>query len=451
MCTVLSSHLKRGKLIKSNREFKLLDIGWGLNKTEDVESVEVDEDNFASASSFYDYDAVFLDPAELSSLWTDHLRPQGDGSFRSNPREDGGLTRGLQNLMRARQEEVEELLNKNSSVFCKLRKPGKELTVVKNGENESIGSYSWLPTTEGLIDPVSKGIKKRKGKRLKITKKNSPLGAFLDSYREVISYRAVFNRDIKMSDVRVESIAVTPSDELAGFALNVNGGNIYFLPAEMNLDQSGEQELLEAAGDLFGFQLYEGPRWLDEYKLEEEKSLRSEYEETKENIAELRQKKEEKLEDLKAVSSYKRLLSAGSEFELKAVLGRVLDDLGFGTDQANSGIDILVSSPEDDSFAVKVGVNHDGPLGLEPYHELVRGINDLKIYENDDPQGVLVVNGYSGSDPAERPEQIKDELLSGCNLYGFTVITSTELFEVLKGKRSLKEKAAAVEKLFEQG
>lgn len=413
--------------------------------------MEVDEEDFSSANSFYDYDAILIDPAEVSSLWTDYLRPRDDGSFRSNPREDGGLTRGVQNLMRARREEIEELLNKNRSVFCKLRKPGKDLTVVKNGENKNVGRYSWLPIGEELFSPGRKSVKKRQGERLEITRKDLQLGAFLDSYRDLVSYSAVLDKNIKKVDSAAEAIARTPSGELVAFTLKANGGSIHFLPAEMDLDKSARKDFLEVAENIFGFQFNQGPGWLDDHSLEEEKTLKSEFEEIKEEVSKLKHKMEEKRKELKAVSSFKRLLVAGSEFELKTVLQRALKELGFETKRADTGIDLLVTSPEGERFALKVGVNRDGPLGLEPYHELVRGINDLKIYENDDPQGVLLVNGYSSSDPAERPEQVKDELLSGCNLYGFTVVTSTELFELVKEKLSREERAAAVEELFEQG
>lgn len=441
---------KRGKPINSKRKVRLLDVGWGLTKPQGLESVKVEEKDFASGDSFYDYDSVFLDPGKISSLWTDHLRPRGDGSFKSNPREDGGLTRGLQNLMRARREEVKALLSKNGSVFCKLRKPSKELAVVKNDENESIGIYSWLPTSEDLFAAGAERIKNRSGERLEIKRKETQLGNFLDSYSELISYSAVLSDDIQLDNSGLEPLAVTPSGDIASFVLNTNEGNIYFLPAEMKLGQTALDEFIEAATNRFGFQFHGGPSWLDEYSLNEEEVLRSEVEKIEAEMAELSRKKEEKREELNTVSSFKRLLAAKSGFELKSVLRRVLDGLGFGTENANSGIDLLVSSPEGESFALKVGVSCDGPLGLEPYHELVRGINDLKIYENDDPQGVLVVNGYSGSDPAERPDQVKDELLNGCNLYGFTVVTSAELFDAIKGAESEAEKAAAVEKLFQQ-
>ena len=412
--------------------------------------MKVEEESFATGNSFYDYDAVFLDPGKISSLWTDHLRPRGDGSFKSNPREDGGLTRGLKNLMRARREEIKELLSHNGSVFCKLRNPGKALTVVKKEENESIDSYSWLPISEDLYTALAARIKNRKGERLEIKRRETRLGSFLASYRELFSYTATLSGNPELEHSALEPIAVTPSGEIASFALNTNEGSIYFLPAEMELDQSALDEFIEVTAGLFGFQFHGGPSWLDEYVLDEEKALRSEVEEIEAEMSELGRKKEEKREELNTVAGFKRLLAAKSEFELESILREVLAGLGFRTEDANSGIDLLVSSPEGESFALKAGVNRDGPIGLEPYHELVRGINDLKIYENDDPQGVLVVNGYSGSDPAERPDQVKEELVHGCNLYGFTLVTSAELFEAIKGEEDREEKAAAVKKLFEQ-
>ena len=352
--------------------------------------------------------------------------------------------------MQARREEVKELLSKHGSVFCKLRNPGKELTIVKNDENESIGSYSWLPISKELYTTLAEGIKYRKGERLEVKRKETRLGSFLASYNELISYTAALSGNTRLDHSPLETIAVTPSGELASFVLNVNEGNIYFLPAEMELDQSALDEFIETAASLFGFKFYGGPAWLDEYVLDKEKALRAEVEEIEAEMSELGRKKEEKREELNTVAGFKRLLAAKSEFELESVLREVLAGLGFRTEDANSGIDLLVSSPEGESFALKAGVDRNGPIGLEPYHELVRGINDLKIYENDDPQGVLVVNGYSGSDPNERPDQVKDELLHGCNLYGFTLVTSAELFDAIKGEGGREEKAAAVKKLFEQ-
>jgi len=352
--------------------------------------------------------------------------------------------------MRARREEIGELLSKNGSVFCKLRKPGRKLTVVKNDENETIGSYSWLPISEDLYPALVERMKNRKGERVVVKRKETQVGNFLDSYSEHISYSATLSGNPQLDHSALEPIAVTPSGDLVSFVLNANAGNIYFLPAEMALDQTLLGELIEVALSLFGFKFHGGPSWLDKYSLDEEKVLRSEVEEIEAEMSELNRQKEKKREELNTVAGFKRLLAVKSKFELTSVLRSTLTELGFRTETANSGIDILVSSTEGESFALKAGVNRDGPIGLEPYHELVRGINDLKIYENDDPQGVLVVSGYSDSDPAERPDQVKDELLNGCNLYGFTVVTSTELFDAIKGGGTKKEKASAVEELFEQ-
>jgi hypothetical protein len=111
---------------------------------------------------------------------------------------------------------------------------------------------------------------------------------------------------------------------------------------------------------------------------------------------------------------------------------RALQASGFDVEEGNSGIDIMVSDSQDVNLAITVGADPESPVGLEPYHKLVKGINELKIYENEDPQGVVVLNGYAVSPPDEREDQLSEELVEGCNLYGFTVLTAEEVFEMIK-------------------
>ncbi|MFB6215069.1 MAG: hypothetical protein ABEI54_04285, partial [Candidatus Bipolaricaulia bacterium] len=105
---------------------------------------------------------------------------------------------------------------------------------------------------------------------------------------------------------------------------------------------------------------------------------------------------------------------------------------GFDVEKGCSGIDLMITDSDEVSLAITVGASSEGPVDLDPYHRLVKGINELKIFENKDPQGVVVVNGYGAEDPADRENQAEEELLEGCNLYGFTVLTAERIFERIK-------------------
>lgn len=418
------------------KELRVLDLGWGLPEIEEPEYIRIVREGFSKAGSFYDFDAVFVDPAKVSSLWEDYLRPRGDGTFRTNPEEDGGLARGLTHLMTARREETKNLLEKTGgSVFCKLQRPGQPLRVISREEEKEIDVYSWLPRFDGNRLLSSKLLADRRGKVFEVQRGFSPVASILRDYKDKISYEAVLKKQEAPAELDLVPLAVTPTGDYSAFLFSYKKGNIIFLPAGLHIEKPGILELLENTRTFLSRENFFRPPWLDRYQIPGEGKLRQEISEIDEELAELEKDRESKAKELKAVGSLKGLVSARTDMELERSLSRALKELGFEPKEGRSGIDLTLSPDEDTSFAVKVGAGPDGPVGLKPYRELVRGINDLKIFENEDPQGVVVVNGYAEKDPEKREGQIDEELESGCNLYGFRLVTAEEIFKTVSGAK----------------
>lgn len=389
--------------------------------------------DFAKADSLSDFDLVFVDPVRIDQLWTTHLTPQSDGKFRTNPDEDGGLSSGLRNLMSARREELINLLEEaGGAVFCKLRKPGRELTVLKKEEEEEINRYTWLPDTEMKLFRSGRAIETRKGKSLKLRKVSSPVVSFLNDFRESISYESVLKNQSLPDGQSSEVFASTPTGGFVSFGFVRGEGSLVFLPAGMELEVSGEQELVKAAGRVVRGGGYYSPSWLGNYRLPSEKDIRNELKEIDEEVSRLEKQREEKTEELRNIDVLKGLLSSRTNHELKSSLSRALEVAGFDVEEDCSGIDLMITDSEKVNLAITVGANPEAPVDLDPYHRLVQGINELKIFENKDPQGVVVANGFGAEDPADRDNQATEELLEGCNLYGFTVLTAEEIFERIK-------------------
>ncbi|MBS3736245.1 MAG: hypothetical protein V5A81_01245 [Candidatus Bipolaricaulota bacterium] len=398
-----------------------------------MDSVRVTRGDFAKADSLSDFDLVFIDPDGIDRLWTAHLRPQSDGKFRTNPKEDGGLANGLRNLMRARREELINLLERaGGAIFCKLRKPGRELTVLTKDEEKEFNRYTWLPETERELFRGGRAIETRKGKRLSPREISSPVVKFINDFRESISYESVLKNQSLTEVQRSEVFASTPIGDVVSFGFVRGEGSLVFLPAGMELKSSGEQELVKAAEKVVRGGGYYSPSWLDNYCLPSEKDIRNELKELDREISRLKKQREEKTEDLRDIDDLKGLLTSRTNHELKSSLSRALEVAGFDVEEDSSGIDLMISDTGEVNLAITVGVNPEAPVDLDPYHRLVQGINELKIFENKDPQGVVVVNGFGTKDPADRESQAEEELLEGCGLYGFTVLTAEEIFERIK-------------------
>lgn len=386
-------------------------------------------------------------------MWTDHLTPQPDGKFKTNPEKDGGLSSGLANLMGARKEELVDLLEKSGgALFCKLRKTGRELSILSKGEKERFNRYSWLPDSEKELFRNAQDIETRKGSRLSPREISSPVAKFLRDTRNSISYEAVL-KNSSLSEVETSEVfATTPSGNPVSFAFLRGEGSIIFLPAGMELEPSDEEKLLEVAEKVVSSGGYYRPSWMENYQLPAEKDIRKELNDINRKVSQLEKQKKEKTKELTDIDVLKGLLSARTEYELKSSLLRALEIAGLEVADGGSGIDLIVTDSEEVNLAITVGANSEGPVGLNPYHRLVKGINELKIFENKDPQGVVVGNGFGAVDPADREKQLKEELIEGCNLYGFTVVTAEEIYTRIKkikqGKVGSRE---GLIQLFENG
>ncbi|MFP4136540.1 MAG: hypothetical protein ACLFN7_05385 [Candidatus Acetothermia bacterium] len=443
--------------IKEFKELRVLDLGWDLELPEKSEDLNLGVENrgFEEDVFFPDFDAVFIDPGGISSLWQDYLEPSGDGSFRTSPEEDRGLSRGLMNLMDSRTQEVKNLVRERSGfVFCKFRAPGQPLKVLDREMEEEINIYSWLPwlNLEGAL--AGRGARKHSGKGLEVARASSQLADFLNRQIEGAGFEALIedlDRVSEIARVVTAPLATTPAGKVAAFKVKAGGGGIYFLPARIELEESEVKELLHIVENAAVGGSVLGPDWLEGYRLEGEEELRTDIDDYEGEIAELQEAKEEKQKKLNSMKSFKEVLSAQTSRQLKNRLERGLSWLGLDPEKGPSGIDIKLSSSEGGNFALNTGAEPKGAVGLSPYHELVRGINDLKIYENEDPQGVLIANGYAGVDPDERPKEVEEELVEGCNLYGFTLVTAREIYDAVKGLGGRDEMRSKLVELFQNG
>ncbi len=426
--------LKGGTIIK-REGLRILDLGWDFSSEDGGEKVnlgDVTSGNLPDVPSLSDFDVIFFDPAEVSALWTDYLQPKRDGIFRTSPEEDRGLARGIINLMETRRKEMESFLTRGGVLFCKLRRTGRPLQIIRRDEKREINRYTCLTGTSKKVMLEKGNLVPNSGSRFEISRGDCPVITYLERFKDSLNYEVALRGSEVLENSGGELLAHNPAGYPVSFAFSEDNGEVVFLPAGNPAAVDGGKVLIDAAKDLVFSPPYRQPPWLDEYRLSAEEELISEIETLEQKISRLARQKTEKQEKLKDIKAVKGLLSSGTPYQLKTSLAGTLKRFGFETVEESSSADLLFINEAEASFAIAVGADPESSVGLEPYHRLVRGINELTIYEDSDPQGVIVVNGNSELEPEERENQLSEELIEGSNLYGFTVLKTIEVFERIK-------------------
>lgn len=437
-------------------DLEVLDLGWNTGEELGKYVSRVQFANLYDPQLFFSHDVIFIDPNIVSQLWVEQLHPQEDGSYSTSQNQDRGFSRGLQNLLSTRQVELNSRLKTAGTVvFCRFRDNTNSLKILNGDKAQRVHKYSWLPdqVLKELFN--EQNITNQKGTNLKLTDNQSPVSEYLEDNKEHVFYEAAFiDLPSGKKGIDFSPIAETPEETTAAIQIDIYGSKIFFLPELRGISREVQADplnklLTQLSADLS----YLEPDWIkrSQYSLKSQKALDEKIRKAEKEITnyqEIKQSYESKKQQL---MNYTRLLCARDNAQLKESLAKTLESLDYSVDFLNSDIDLYVCPQNENCYAINVGAAANDSIGLEPYHRLVKGINELKIFENDDPQGVLVVNGFAAESPDSRDKQITDDLKRACNLYGFTIVTTDDIFQTIKESMSESDfESANLDLLFEE-
>jgi len=154
----------------------------------------VDNYDWASAPSFFDYDAIVVDPADAVSKFIESvLTGKGDAPLTYDDEGilDGPTTAeaiGLADMLRRRREETERLLARGGLVVC-YAQPDVEHRGV-TGFNGAHRMY-WLPAPNGK-DYGPQYVKPALGMHVETADFEHPFANYLEGVRNNVHYRALF-------------------------------------------------------------------------------------------------------------------------------------------------------------------------------------------------------------------------------------------------------------------
>ena len=395
----------------------------------------VDNYDWASAPSFFDYDAVVVDPAALSTL-IERVVSEGAGyvTYTDEPVEDGATTPasvGLADLLRRRREETERLLANGGLVVC-FAYPDVPHSRVAGFTG--CHRYYWLPAPAGA-DYGSDYVKPAAGTHVTPTDYEHAFAQLLERSRAGFQYRAVLAEGAAGFGGASKVIGRSAGGAAVAADLHVGGGRVIFLPALPDRIATAERSALASAlvGAIRNALLIAAeespPDWLEDYPLpgsvEAERQLVAAESRVEEAEAELDAAKDE----LRGVDRYRRLLWQEGKYGLDLPVRDVLVLLGFTT---YTPVDEPATLSYDGETVYLETQAAAEAVSMEPHYRLRQRLEAKIAQDGSRVRGLIVVNGYRELAPAERPQQYEDALRVAAESMRYAVVEATRLFEAVR-------------------
>ncbi|MPZ50110.1 MAG: hypothetical protein GEU75_12570 [Dehalococcoidia bacterium] len=425
---------------------RILSLGFGLPDS------QVDNYDWASALSFYDYDAIVVDPAEAVSKLVEDLTKAGAGyiTYNEEPITEGpstALAVGLADLLRSRREEVERLLA-HGGIVVVFAYPDVPHTHVFgfNGCHR----YYWLPAPTGA-DYGPNFIKRAAGTQVKPVDYEHPFADFLEQQRTNVMYRATFAEGAEgIPGARV----IGRSNGGAPIAIDfeVGGGRVIFLPALPQRLSTSERQaiagsIVAAIRNLLITSVEDDPpEWLDAYLLPGLEESRKQYESGDSKLEQLEAEVTVARNAYRGLDRYRRLLWQEGKYGFDLPVRDALGLLGFNPSGAVDEPGAFYFSGELVFVETEGGI---GPVGMEPHYRLRERLESSIAHESRRPHGLIVINGHRNLPPDERPQQHEDSLRVAAESMRYAVVDAVQLFNAVRDKMDGKDVSAFAKRLLQ--
>lgn len=393
----------------------------------------IDNYSVMTAPSYYDYDALVVDPA---SITRDVRRLIEDGQeFEAHdsrpvlnaPTSASAVSAADQ--VRRRADETRRMLEAGATVIV-LGRPN----AVQGGLAgfEGCDRYSWLPAPAGLAWGTPY-LKPAEGKNVRVAAEDHPAAGLLREYRKEITYRVAF--DDRLPEVRNAGRVIATSGAGVPIAMefSVLSGRVLFLPVFGDEPGTVRAQISTSIVELCtrladGGATDEAPYWVRSLALPGLEQAEAEVETATAAAAEA----EAHLTTVRAqhdeIEHHRQVLWAdGRQFEAAVVAA--LRVLGFAV-TGGLGEPLTVTS-EGAETLVEVESAREQVVEW-PYIRLQRRLEERLLKQNERPGGLVIVNGHRLTSPDSRTEQFSTPLRLACENYRYTLLTTQTLFSLVQ-------------------
>jgi hypothetical protein len=397
----------------------------------------VDNHTFASAPSFFDYDAIAVNPEALSQLVEEVVNGTGDHATRAHEPVVNGPTTpeavGLAQLLRDRQDETARLLARGGLVVC-FAYPN----VVHANVTGFAGCdrYFWLPAPPG-ISYAEPFLRRAWGTELLPVDHDHPFGPYVDTFRGKLAYRAYFDEVTSGFSGAGRVFARSLGNAAIAIELAVYGGRAVFLPPPARLPTgdarySYSDAIQAAVRNTLGLAAHaKPPAWLSDYQLpglpERLRTLAA----ADERLDESSEAVAAAQADIEELERYRRLLWQEGRYGLEQPVRDALALLGFTVNAKNLDVPAELQSADGELAALLEVDAGEEAVGMDGHHRLRRRL-EMAIQAGNAKHGLLVINGYRAKQPAQRPPQYEDTLRVAAESMRYCVATTTQLFHATR-------------------
>ncbi len=404
----------------------------------------VDNHSFASAPSFFDYDAVVVDPKALSHLIED-IADGAEHTTRSGERvvngPSGPDTVGLADLLRDRRDETGRLLALGGVVVC-FAYPN--VVHERAAGFAECDCYCWLPAPEGLrySEPF---LRRGNGIQFRTATNSHPFAPFLSRFQNRLAYHAHFDAPLAESQL----LAWSAGGAAVAVEFSLGAGRAVFLPPPARpLDSNERYEMSYALQEAIRQMLRlasasASPYWLTEYQLPGLGERIAARAEAVERLTEAQGQLKTSDEALEELERYRRLLWQEGRYGLEDSVRAALAVLGFQVypEEMEQPAQIAITDDRNSQRLAVLEVDaSEEAVGMDGHYRLRQRLEEA-IAQGKTAHGVLIINGHRRTPPSERPPQYDDALRVAAERLRYCVATTEQLFHAVRAALESDESA----------
>jgi hypothetical protein len=416
---------------KGTPDLRILTLGIGLP------DVAIDNYNWASALSFYEYDAIVVEPVQAVSRMIEGIvKGEQYKTYDDIPVADGPTTSetaGLSDLLRRRRDETERLLAKGGLVvvFAHPDVPHPSVSGFTGAHR-----YYWLPAPAGK-DYSSTHLKSAGGRHVNVVDWEHPFANYLDAKRNDVLYRvSIAEGPDGFEDARV--LARSDGGTAIAVEIPVLAGRVILIPAlppritpndrsavASNIVTAIRNTLLESAEGT-------APEWVDEVSLPGLTDARRRLQDAEAKLDELEAELAEARGEYLGIERFRRILWQEGKYGFEFPVRDALLQLGFRQ----------LSSPDQPGHFTFNGApvfleaeSSSAAVGMDPHYRLRQRL-EARIADDGrtPPRGLIVINGFRETDPAEREQQYTNSLRVAAESLHYCVVQAADLFDAMRDK-----------------
>jgi hypothetical protein len=407
---------------------RLLVIGFPLPNP------QIDNYSFLSAPSFFDYDAVVVEPASISKVIEEVLtRTEEHRTFAGEPvlnEPTGPFVVGLADHLQRRREETERLLaaGKLLVVFARPNVPHSHILGLPGYDR-----YAWLPAPPGVFYRPPQ-LMPADGRGVSLVDRTHPLAELIERFQNWFTYRAYFSERLPAFPEHGRVLMRSPGGAAIAVELRVGPGRIVFLPALEDVPpgdprfELASQMVAAVKRARMGETEADAPRWVAGYTLPGLAELEAEEQAAREAVRQAQERLSRAQEQTADLAGLRRLLWAeGLAFE--AAVREAFRRLQFLVDTDVDKPGVLYADGRTAFFETAADRE---TVGEDVYIRLQRRLERDLLTTAEPKKGIVVVNGKRRTHPDRRTEPYTQALRAACESNGYALITGPQLFELAR-------------------